>query len=889
MAFVANTIPNLVSGVSQQPSSSRLKTSGEQMVNAFPSVVSGLIKRPPSEFVRELSPNMAVSDTAAVHMINRDANEKYILVCGDGDLELYDEEGTKQTVSFPNGKYYLPTTDIWRKMRFVTVADTTFMLNTDIMVQAEDIPEASQYQNTVGRVTVNQAVDGYTYTITVNGTTFAEYTSAIPQGPVFNPDGVLIQEAIPSDTLIDIATGLVNDHVARGGVFAEIDYNTFIMTVPNDATVAGPDYVTTSTLEVPITGVGRFRHNPAMNASVFIKKAVASVAYAVYVGNTLAGSTITSDNTTASTALEGTAKIAQNLAANMRANGYLSAEAVGTTVTLNKGAGDNLFVLDEFGGGSMEAYSDTVQAFDDLPPFELKGRLVKIQGDLEGDGSSYWVEFKDGIWTESVGYGAKRGLDAATMPHVLVKVGPNQFEFRQNDWKDRLVGDEDSNPDPSFVGQKINNMFLFKGRLGLLSGENVILSEVAKLENFYRTTVVQLLSTDLIDIASTTGRVSTLYHAASFSDELILFSDKQQFRLSSANVLSAETVGITNSTGYPCSTLVAPVTVGSSAYFIAEGATNSLAREIFIDGDRETVSGEDIAVQVPSYIPLNIRGLAASTAADVFLALSEDKPNELYVYKWYITERKKIQSAWCKWTFDENVNIVGMGFLEGYLYLVYKVGDDVHIDRILVEPILEKELLLDHQITKADFTSITYDGTADETTVVTPYDTPAILEFYKTDAGAFAPYDGVTKSAANTYVIPGDVTANQITAGINYEFLYEFSSQYLREKGSEGESPIQDGRLQLRYFSVIYTNTSYFEAHVTPKGSQTSVSVFNGRLLGDPDNVVDLIPKDTGEFKFPVFAQNEEVIIQLKSNQPYPVSIGSVEWTAVYKQKAKRV
>jgi len=86
MAFVANTIPNLVSGVSQQPSSSRLKTSGEQMVNAFPSVVSGLIKRPPSEFVRELSPNMAVSDTAAVHMINRDANEKYILVCGDGDL-----------------------------------------------------------------------------------------------------------------------------------------------------------------------------------------------------------------------------------------------------------------------------------------------------------------------------------------------------------------------------------------------------------------------------------------------------------------------------------------------------------------------------------------------------------------------------------------------------------------------------------------------------------------------------------------------------------------------------------------------------------------------------------------------------------------------------------
>ena len=101
------------------------------MVNAFPSVVAGMMKRPPSEFVAELSPAITVSDTAAVHMIDRDANEKYILICGDGDLELYDETGVKQTVTYPDGKAYLPTTDLWRKLRFVTVADTTFILNTE--------------------------------------------------------------------------------------------------------------------------------------------------------------------------------------------------------------------------------------------------------------------------------------------------------------------------------------------------------------------------------------------------------------------------------------------------------------------------------------------------------------------------------------------------------------------------------------------------------------------------------------------------------------------------------------------------------------------------------------------------------------------------------------
>jgi hypothetical protein len=432
-------------------------------------------------------------------------------------------------------------------------------------------------------------------------------------------------------------------------------------------------------------------------------------------------------------------------------------------------------------------------------------------------------------------------------------------------------------------------MFLFKGRLGMLAEESVILSEIANLENFFRTTVVQLLPSDPIDVASTTGRVSTLYHAASFSDELILFSDKQQFRLSSGTTLSADTVGITNSTGYPCSTVVAPVTAGSSAFFLADGATNSIAREIFIDGERETVNGEDIAVQVPSYIPKNIRGLTASEAADVFLALSEDMPNEIYLYKWYVTQRRKVQSAWCKWVFDANVNILGMGFLEDYLYLVYKVGTDVRLDRILVGPVVNKDLLLDHQITQADFVSAVYDGGTDATTITLPYDTPATVEFYRTDANQFAPYEGVTKSSDSVYAIPGDVTAHNIVAGVNYEFLYEFSKQYLREENSDGESAIQDGRLQLRYFSVIYTDTSYFEAHVTPTNGNTSVSIFNGRTLADPDNVTDLIPRDTGEFKFPVMAQNEEVVVQLKSSQPYRCAFGSVEWTAVYKPKARRV
>ena len=874
MGLVASTIPNLVSGVSQQPAPSRLRTSGERMVNAFPSIVSGLMKRPPSQFVAELTPTMTVSDNTAVHMIDRSVDEKYILVCGDSDLELYSDTGVKQTVTFPDGKSYLPATEMWKKLRFVTVADTTFILNTEKVTATNTITET--------------------------------------------------------------------------------------------------------------------RTNPRTRATVFIKNAIPSVAYAIYVNNVLAATYTTADNTTAATALEGTTEIAKQLKQDAVAKGYTDAEHYGPTLSFGITAGDTLTVTDEFGGRGMAVYTDTVQEFEWLPPHEEEGRLVKLQGNLDDGTASYWVEYKEGIWTETVGYDAQKELDASTMPHILVKTAPNTFEFRQNTWEKRKVGDEDSNPDPSFIGYTINGMFLFKGRLGILSEENLIMSASALFEDMYRTTVVQLLSSDPIDVASATGRVSTLYHGVSFSDELLLFSDKQQFRLSSGNVLTPETVGLTNSTSYPCSLYVPPVAVGSSAYFVADGATNTLAREVFIDAQRETVNGEDIAVQIPSYIPKNIRTVAASPTADVFLSLSADTPNELYVYKWYATGNKNLQAAWCKWVFDPNMSIVGMGFLDNHLYLVYKVGSDVRIDKINVAPMIDVDLLLDTQLVHTEFTSFTYDGVTDKTTIVLPFDHPSDFEFYKTDAEgnknlqaawckwvfdpnmsivgmgfldnhlylvykvgsdvridkinvapmidvdllldtqlvhteftsftydgvtdkttivlpfdhpsdfefyktdaeAFEPYSdggGVIKVDNSTYTIAGDVTGDQITAGLNYEFLYEFSKQYLREENSDGESAIQDGRLQLRYMSVIYMDSSYFEAHVTPTNGTTSSTVFNGRTLADPDNVTDLIPRDTGEFRFPVFAQNEEVVIELKNDQPYRCAFGSVEWSAMYRAKARRV
>ena len=47
MPLVTKSIPNLINGVSQQPSALRLASQAEKVVNCIPSSVEGLKKRPP--------------------------------------------------------------------------------------------------------------------------------------------------------------------------------------------------------------------------------------------------------------------------------------------------------------------------------------------------------------------------------------------------------------------------------------------------------------------------------------------------------------------------------------------------------------------------------------------------------------------------------------------------------------------------------------------------------------------------------------------------------------------------------------------------------------------------------------------------------------------------
>ena len=265
------------------------------------------------------------------------------------------------------------------------------------------------------------------------------------------------------------------------------------------------------------------------------------------------------------------------------------------------------------------------------------------------------------------------------MPHAIVKLDSNNFlftplngatatytlgggssgtkSFTAPSWGSRDAGDLDSNPNPSFVGKPINNVFFFKNRLGFLAGESVILSQAGEFFNFFKSTVSQVLDSDPIDITSSTTEIGILYHAVPFYDRLVLFADGLQFSLQSDGELTSKSVSLQQTTSFDMDVNVEPQVIGNKIYFSVNKNNFSSVQEYFINPNTILLDGIDITANVPTYLKGKITQFAGSDISSILFALGDTDKHEVGIYKFFYSGDEKIQSAWSKWSFGLKNNV----------------------------------------------------------------------------------------------------------------------------------------------------------------------------------------------------------------------------------------
>ena len=408
---------------------------------------------------------------------------------------------------------------------------------------------------------------------------------------------------------------------------------------------------------------------------------------------------------------------------------------------INQAKTYTLSTSDGSGNTAMYGIKDTIQDFTKLPYYGKVGTIIKVTGD-EGDTlSDYYVKFDGtGVWTETLAPATSLGLTDTTMPHALINNNDGTFTFQKLDWVDRSCGDStETNTDPSFVGKKIQNLTFYKNRLGILSGENLILAENASYFNFFATTVTQVLDTDPIDIAASGTQVNTLKNSVGFNETLLLFSDTAQYKLDHAGDTISPTTAILNEvSSFEHDDNVRPVAAGKFAYFAQARTSNTAIREYFSDDSTLTNDGLDISVSVQSLMPTNAYQIISNTVEDCLAILCSDtadaqvvpyatssnvtatNADTMYIYKYFFDGGEKVQTAWSKWEFT-GVKILGGFSIESNIYLFTAEGKTTKLFKVDLRNLKDATLGYGIYLDKRASATGTYSSGTDLTTVTSPY------------------------------------------------------------------------------------------------------------------------------------------------------------------------
>lgn len=356
--------------------------------------------------------------------------------------------------------------------------------------------------------------------------------------------------------------------------------------------------------------------------------------------------------------------------------------------------------------------------------------------------------------------------------------------------------------------------------------------------------------------------------------------------------LTSENATIDLATSYEASPRCRPLAVSEQLYFAGVTQGASVVWEYLFDDTALSNVAGDITKHCLGYVPKDPIQFAASAVDDTLFLLTDPERNTVYVYKAYWGDSdEKIQSAWFRWPLGANtatVHIYGIAVMGSYLYLVTRRNNTVYLERVTTnteanDSTLGFAVLLDRRVLLTG----TYNSGTNKTTWTIPYLHgnnvrgvlgPGHVQFGKQLTLAFP--------TSTTVEATGDFSAAAVYFGVPYDMNVELSKQFVR---AQDGSAIIAGRLQLASVEFSFEDTGYFEVHVTPEARPTSIKKMTGHLVGSVSSPVDqpsILPE--GKFSVPVRSRADTVRIQIKSDSHLPCVITGAVIKGEYFDKPRR-
>jgi len=962
MAAITQKISSLIGGVSQQPDTVKFNGQVRSCDNYYPDVAIGLTKRPGLQGIRKLDNPVA---DGTWFIVFRDDDEKYLMQFSKaGVLRIWSANtGLQQTVNTvaTEAVNYATHTNSY-DLDVLQINDYVFVLNRTKTVSMAATTSAAV--NPFAFVNVNTVAYSSTYSIRLNNTEFS-YATTVTAGAQLNVKDIIDNLVSTINANTDwVAIGIANTiHIrradnsnfsiqARGGnAGTAIEAFQGTVTAPaqlpkqfinnlkvkvsgSNDTGADDYWVIFKTSNGATSGSGVWEETIAPSTltnineetlpHVIIREANGTFTYRkLDEASAIASagsSSVTGVPTQVSilTATSGghTVNESFSVIGGAGENLRLLVTKIKTITTVNSYiATSNYYVIRK--SGDYKWYENNIQVGKSGgTTFTLGNKVYTVNGAftvIGGEnraGITITATVTGAIDTISIqqagqGYNALDTVTSSAGDTFRVDtVNTANLEgdaFRLNFWKPRIVGDETTNPNPSFINAPIDAIGFFKNRLIFTSRQNVICSQAGDYFNFFAATVITILDSDPIDLSASTLRPVRFTTLIGSPRGLLMFGDNAQHILeTTTEAFAPKTAEVNVLATYSASDKINPVDLGTSYVFVEEGQKASSVFEMDLGGSS---SGKSNIVELtrflPTYIPTGISRIKASNAAGLLAIHSYSEPNAFYLYRWFQNGDQGRISSWFKWVLPGSIE--KFDFDEGTMYVVTKHDNNYVLSTVSLitdtpsQSLYFDDSYLDVRLDLFDYNpTLFYDVDLDLTRVCfqegfEDMNQQAVLVYLDpAESGYFEEqtiqYDGGRPAGEQYFLtVPGNKLTSKYALGYKYEASTVLPAFYfVKDPTTASKDTVNIPRLSRikvnSYSSGPFKVVTRVEGR--PDFELTCPQIISNSYVA---NELPLIRN--AQSTIPIMARGDQVEVEIIADSPFPIHFTSLDWEGTYDNK----
>ena len=480
------------------------------------------------------------------------------------------------------------------------------------------------------------------------------------------------------------------------------------------------------------------------------------------------------------------------------------------------------------------------------------------------------------------------------MPLVIPRTATTTFTVRQFTYQDRRVGDDNTNPLPTFVGKRINKVLFFRNRLALLSGENVILSRPGTLgtPDFFIESALTVSASDPIDISAASMFPSDIFDGIEINAGLLVFSTNQQFLLSTDDtVLNPDTAKLRSVSTFNYNKDIPPISLGTTISYLDNSGKFSRLNEMANTSREGEPDVVEISKLVPTLLPKDL-DLFTNSRENSLILIGKTNSDTVFGYKYLAIGDRRQQQAWFKWKLnnpllyhfiinDEYFFLDTDNFLQSIKLVQADTDPTITQDDILYQIHLDNHTTVTGGVYNASTNLTTFTNQSDWIDQVTsPNYSLAIIDL-NTNSTRLARYALPTVINGDDFTVPGDWSTGSFTIGYLYEYLVKFPRIYPKKISGEKSFADVNSSLILHRLKLHFGKIGLYETTLTRVGKSDYTEVYESSLLDEYD-VSDAPYLEEYIKTIPVYEKNKNVDITLKSSHPAPATLRAMAWEGDY-------